>query len=81
MARRRHIFLPLYDCLYALQPSTPDAIRSFLHRHLPRDGITRLPDMTGDKPQKKRPGDWKKIIQSPRQRVEANQLLIHSPYC
>ena len=47
---RRHTLLPLDDCLYALQPSIPNLMRSSLHRCLQRHGISRLPDMEGDKP-------------------------------
>jgi hypothetical protein len=41
--------LPLDDCLYALQPSIPHLTRSALHRCLQRHGISRLPDIEGDK--------------------------------
>jgi len=51
---RRHTLLPLDDCLYALQPSIPGLTRSSLHRCLQRHGISRLPDLEGDKPAKKR---------------------------
>jgi len=54
VAFRRHTLLPLDDCLYALQPTIPHLTRSSLHRCLQRHGISRLPDMTGDKPAKKR---------------------------
>jgi len=50
VAFRRHTLLPLDDCLYALQASIPHLTRSALHRCLQRHGISRLPDMTGDKP-------------------------------
>ena len=50
VAFRRHTLLPLDDCLYALQPSIPHLTRSSLHRCLQRHGISRLPDMEGDKP-------------------------------
>lgn len=53
VAFRRHTLLPLDDCLYALQPSIPHLTRSSLHRCLQRHGISRLPDMEGDKPKKK----------------------------
>ena len=49
VAFRRHTLLPLDDCLYALQPSIPHLTRSALHRCLQRHGISRLPDMEGDK--------------------------------
>ncbi|SDF70060.1 hypothetical protein SAMN04488105_1554 [Salipiger thiooxidans] len=49
VAFRRHTLLPLDDCLYALQPSIPHLTRSALHRCLQRHGISRLPDVEGDK--------------------------------
>src|SRR3954454_9947335 len=54
VAFRRHTLLPLDDCLYALQPTLPHLTRSSLHRCLQRHGISRLPDVTGDKPAKKK---------------------------
>ena len=54
VAFRRHTLLPLDDCLYALQPSIPHLTRSSLHRCLQRHGISRLPDMEGDKPKRQR---------------------------
>jgi transposase InsO family protein len=54
VAFRRHTLLPLDDCLYGLQPTIPHLTRSALHRCLQRHGISRLPEITGDKPQKKR---------------------------
>ncbi len=53
VAFRRHTLLPLDDCLYALQPTIPGLTRSSLHRCLQRHGISRLPDMEGDKPVRK----------------------------
>src|ERR1700745_1102015 len=53
VAFRRHTLLPLDDCLYALQPTIPHLTRSSLHRCLQRHGISRLPDVDGDKPAKK----------------------------
>ena len=53
VAFRKHTLLPLDDCLYALQPTIPHLTRSSLHRCLQRHGISRLPDMKGDKPKKK----------------------------
>ena len=50
VAFRRHSLLPLDDCLYALQPTIPHLTRSSLHRSLQRHGISRLPDIAGDKP-------------------------------
>jgi hypothetical protein len=54
VAFRRHTLLPLDDCLYALQPSIPHLTRSALHRCLQRHGISRLPDIEGDKPKRQR---------------------------
>ena len=54
VAFRRHTLLPLDDCLYALQPTIPHLTRSSLHRCLKRHGISRLPEVTGDKPDKRR---------------------------
>lgn len=42
------------DCLYALQPTIPYLTRSSLHRCLQRHGISRLPDVEGDKPARKK---------------------------
>jgi transposase InsO family protein len=49
VAFRRHTLLPLDDCLYALQATIPHLSRSSLHRCLARHGISRLPEVTGDK--------------------------------
>lgn len=54
VAFRRHTLLPLDDCLYGLQPTIPHLTRSSLHRCLQRHGISRLPEIEGDKPEKKR---------------------------
>ena len=54
VAFRRHTLLPLDDCLYALQPTIPNLTRSALHRCLQRHGISRLPDVDGDKPKRQR---------------------------
>ena len=54
VAFRRHTLLPLDDCLYALQPTIPHLTRSSLHRCLQRHGISRLPEMDGDKPKRQR---------------------------
>src|SRR6478736_4648813 len=54
VAFRRHTLLPLDDCLYALQPTVSHLTRSSLHRCLQRHGISRLPDVEGDKPAKKK---------------------------
>ena len=54
VAFRRHTLLPLDDCLYALQPTIPHLTRSSLHRCLQRHGISRLPEVEGDKPRKKK---------------------------
>jgi len=54
VAFRRHTLLPLDDCLYALQPTIPHLTRSSLHRCLQRHDISRLPEIDGDKPAKKK---------------------------
>ena len=54
VAFRRHTLLPLDDCLYALQPTIPNLSRSSLHRCLQRHGISRLPQVEGEKPAKKK---------------------------
>ena len=54
VAFRQHTLLPLDDCLYALQPTIPHLSRSALHRCYQRHGISRLPDIEGDKPAKKK---------------------------
>lgn len=54
VAFRKHTLLPLDDCLYALQPTLAHLTRSSLHRCLQRHGISRLPDVQGDKPVKKK---------------------------
>ena len=54
VAFRRHTLLPLDDCLYALQPTIPHLSRSSLHRCLQRHGISRLPEVEGDLPTKKK---------------------------
>jgi hypothetical protein len=50
----RHTLLPMDDCLYALQPTIPHLTRSSLHRCLKRHGISRLPEMDGDKPKRQK---------------------------
>ena len=54
VAFRKHTLLPLDDCLYALQPTIPHLTRSSLHRCLQRHGISRLPEVEGDKPAKRK---------------------------
>ena len=49
VAFRKHTLLPLDDCLYALQPTIPRLTRSSLNRCLQRHGVSRLPQMEGDK--------------------------------
>src|ERR1700731_3882191 len=53
VAFRRHTLLPLDDCLFALQATIPDLTRSSLHRCYRRHGISRLPNIEGDKPARK----------------------------
>ena len=54
VAFRRHTLLPLDDCLYSLQATIPHLTRSSLHRCLQRHGISRLPEVDGDKPVRKK---------------------------
>ena len=54
VAFRKHTLLPLDDCLYALQATIPQLTRSSLHRCLERHGISRLPDVEGDRPRRKK---------------------------
>ena len=53
VAFRQKTLLPLDDCLYALQPTIPHLSRSSLQRCLHRHGISRLPQIEGDKPIRK----------------------------
>ncbi len=50
VAFRRHTLLPLDDCLYALQATIPHLTRSSLHRCLQRHDISRLPEVEGRTP-------------------------------
>ena len=43
VAFRNHTLLPLDDCLYPLQSTTPHLTRSSPYRCLQRHGISRLP--------------------------------------
>jgi transposase InsO family protein len=54
VAFRRHTLLPLDDCLYALHSSIPQLTRSSLHRCFQRHGISRLPEVDGALPAKKK---------------------------
>ena len=54
VAFRKYALLPLDDCLYALQATIPYLSRSALHRCYQRHGISRLPNVEGDKQQKKK---------------------------
>ena len=54
VAFRRHTLLPLDDCPYALQPTIAHLTRSSLHLCLQRHGISRLPEVEGNKPVRKR---------------------------
>ena len=53
VALRKHTLLPLDDCLYALQATIPHLTRSALHRCFQRHGISRLPEVEGDKTARK----------------------------
>jgi hypothetical protein len=50
---RQYTLLPLGDCLYALQATIPHLTRSSLHRCRKRHGISRLPEIAGEKAAKK----------------------------
>jgi Integrase core domain len=50
----KHPLLPLDDCCYALQNSIPHLPRSTLHRCYKRHGISRLPEVEGTKPAKRK---------------------------
>ncbi len=54
VAFRKHTLLPLDDCLDSLQATIPHLTRSSLHRCLQRHGISRLPEVEGDKPNKRK---------------------------
>ncbi len=54
VAFRKHTLLPLDDGLYALQATIPRLTRSSLHRCLERHGISRLPEVEGSKPSRKK---------------------------
>ena len=55
VAFRKRTLLALDDCLYALQASIiPRLTRSSLHRCLQRHGISRLHEVGGEKPAKKK---------------------------
>jgi hypothetical protein len=63
VAFRKHTLLPLDDCLYALQPTIPALTRSSLHRCLQRQSISRLPEVEGDKPGRKKFKRYKRPLQ------------------
>jgi len=54
VAFRKHTLLPLDDCLYALQDSIACLTRSSLHRLFQRHNISRLPEVGGEKPVRKK---------------------------
>src|SRR5882757_129773 len=54
VAFRKHTLLPLDDCLFALQATSPQLTRSSLHRLFQRHDISRLPEIEGDKKPKKK---------------------------
>ncbi len=54
VAFRRHTLLPLDDCLYSLQATIPHLTRSSLHRCLQRHGISRIPEIEGEKTAKRK---------------------------
>jgi transposase-like protein len=54
VAFRKHMLLPLDDCLYALQAAIAQLTRSSLRRCMERHGISCLPDVEDDKPRRKK---------------------------
>lgn len=54
VAFRKQTLLSLDDCLYALQATIPQLTRSALHRCFQRHGISRLPEIEGDKPARRK---------------------------
>jgi transposase-like protein len=54
VAFRKHTFLSLDDCLYALQASIPHLRRSSLHRCFQRHSINLLPPGEGQRATKKK---------------------------
>ncbi len=78
MAFRRHTLLPLDDCLCALQATMGRLTRSSLHRCLQRHGISRLPDVDGDKPARKK---FKPVPSMPRGRIPSATSMSISPRC
>jgi len=54
VAFRKHTLFPLDDCLYSLQATIPHLSRSSLHRCLQRHGISRLSEIEGNRPDKKK---------------------------
>jgi transposase InsO family protein len=54
VALRRHTLLPLDGCLYALPATIPHLTRSSLHSCLQRHGISRLPEIEGEKTAKRK---------------------------
>lgn len=54
VAFRKLTLLPLDDCWYALQATIPALTRSSLHRCFQRHDISRLPEVDGGKPPKKK---------------------------
>jgi hypothetical protein len=54
VAFHRHTLLPLDDRLYVLQSSIPHLTRPAPHRCLQRHGISRLPQIEGDKPKRQK---------------------------
>lgn len=54
VAFRKQTLLPLDDCLYTLQATIPKLTRSALHRCFQRHGISRLPEIEGNRPARKK---------------------------
>jgi len=61
---QKQTLLPLDDCLYALQATIQHLSRSSLHRCYQHHGISRLPDVEGDKSAKKKFKDYPRPLHS-----------------
>ena len=77
---RKHTLLPLDDCLYALQATIPQLIRSSLHRCLERHGISRLPEVEGDKPRRKKFDTYPAIWNSQRSQIASAARALFTIY-
>jgi hypothetical protein len=82
IAFRRHTLLPLVDCHYALQATIPHLSRSSLHLCLQPHGISRLPEVESDKPDKANSKPIRRAIStstSPRSERKTASSICSSP--